>query len=83
MANFRVGLDKDGSIIAGTKTKNDTWNNKSIVTEEALAAVRDHLIVMAQKESCAAYKWDYTNGKTIILSIEEKDTAELNKQENK
>ena len=82
MANFHLKVDQDGVVYAGSVDKNGRMNNKSIVTEEALAAARDHLILLSQKENkILAYRWDYPNGKTIILKIEEKDTSEIKEEE--
>ena len=75
MATYHVRTNKEGEIIAGTLSKTEKWTNSTVVTEEALAAVRDHLITMSQKESKAmAYAWEYTNGKTLLLKLEELDT---------
>ena len=79
---YHVGLNEYGNIIAGTKTKTGKWQNTSIVTEEVLAAARDHLLRMiAKEEKDISYGWQYPNGKTILLKLEEKNTSDI--KENK
>ena len=78
MATYHIGLTQDGEIQVGTKTKAGKWSNVTTVTDEALAAVRDHLLLKIQKEEKeVVYGWNYNNGKTLILKLEEKDTEEL------
>lgn len=78
MANYRVKVNEDGMILAGSTTKTGKFANSSVVTDEALSAVRDHLLIVTQKEQKPmAYAWNYPNGKTIILKLEERDTEEL------
>jgi hypothetical protein len=79
MAEYHVKLDeKDGAIKAGTLTKEGKWNHKSVVTNEALEAVRDHLIFVSQKEGRdIAYTWQYQNGMNLILKLEAKKTEEM------
>ena len=78
MANYHIGLTKDGWIQVGTKTKTGKWSNTTDVTEECLCAVRDHLLIRTQVEDKPInYGWTYPNGKTLLLQIVEKDTEEL------
>lgn len=46
MADYHVGAGEiTGEIYAGVLTKNGkSWRNRSIVTDAAICAVRDHLI---------------------------------------
>lgn len=70
---YHVGCNPDnGMIYAGTTNKKmDKWTNKSEVTEEALAAVRDHLFAIACKEQVKelGYHWDAEDGSMIILKV--------------
>ena len=79
MAEYHVGFNREnGSILGGTKTKTGKWQNSSEVTEEAMAAVRDHLLYKTVVENKAVhYGWQYPNGKTILLKLEEIDTEDL------
>lgn len=78
MAEYHVKLNENGDIIAGSTTKSGKFSNSSIVTEETLAAVRDHLLrLIANKKQDMMYAWNYPNGKTILLKLEEKDTTEI------
>ena len=82
MANFHLKVTEDGAIYAGSIDKKGRMNNKSEVTEEALAVARDHLIIMSRKENkMLAYRWDYPTGKTILLKIEEMDTKDIKEEE--
>ena len=82
MAQYDVRLSKDG-IEAGMLNKNGQWHSGSDVTEKAFEVVRDHLLrLTAQQQHDVAYAWNYTNGKTLLLKLEEKDTEQLeNKQD--
>ena len=78
MADYHVKVNKDGAILAGTITKTGAWNHNSEVTEEALIAVRDHFIALSVKENKdVGYAWQYPNGKTLILKLEEQDTEKV------
>ena len=82
MAEYHVKINNEGGIIAGTVSKAGKFTNSSVVTDEALAAVRDHLLMVIQKEGKSmAYCWNYPNGKSIILKLEEQDTEEIKEQE--
>ncbi len=73
MAQYHVGCGPiSGAIYAGTlNKKGDMWLNKTDVTEEALASVRDHLEYQAQKEkqSTFGYEWTKKNGTVVQLLI--------------
>ena len=78
MANFHLKVFEDGTVYGGNVTKDGKMNSKSDVTKEALEASRDHLLIMTQKEAKPmVYAWNYSNGKTIIMKLEERDTEEL------
>ena len=62
-----------GIINAGTvNKKKDKWVNKTDVTQEALEAVRDHLLYIAslnKLEDGAGYRWECEEkGKAIMLT---------------
>lgn len=73
MAQYHVGCSPiTGTIYAGTvNKKGDSWLNKSDATEEAVAAVRDHLVMKAQedKSSFFGYEWTKKNGTIVELSV--------------
>lgn len=70
---YHVGCNPESNIIyAGTvNKKGDKWTNKSEVTEEVLAAARDHLLAIAIKENTKelGYHWDNENGTMVILKV--------------
>lgn len=70
---YHVGCSPENNVIyAGTTTKKmDKWVNKSEVTEEVLAAARDHLLAIAQKEEVKelGYHWDAQDGSMVILKV--------------
>ena len=75
---YHIGLTEDGAIQIGTKTKTGKWSKTENATDEALCAVRDHLLIATQKENKPiCYAWNYPNGKTLLLKLEEKDTEEI------
>ena len=83
MADYRVKVNKEGRILAGTMKKEDVWNHNSDVTEEALAAARDHLLIMSKNEGKdIAYAWQYDNGNTVILKLEVKKIDEIKQEED-
>ena len=60
------------TIYAGTLNKEGTmWRNKSDVTEEALACVRDHLKRLADDEGKSefGYMWDLKDGGCVQLLV--------------
>ena len=70
---YHVGCSPENNVIyAGTTNKKlDKWVNKTEVTEEALAAVRDHLFAIARKENVKelGYHWDAEDGSMIVLKV--------------
>lgn len=73
---YHVACGQDtGRIYAGTiNKKGDKWTNKTDVTEEALAAVRDHLVMIweAQEEKDATsfgYQWTKKDGTAVTLQV--------------
>ena len=79
MADYHVKVRKDGTIVAGPS---DLKKHASDVTDETIVAVRDHLLIAAEKnKELIGYRWDYNNGKTLILKLEEIDTAALDAEE--
>lgn len=81
MAEYHVKINKEGNIIAGTLSKTGKWTNSSVVTEEVLAAARDHLLLMTNHEKTAiSYAWSYPNGKTLLLKLEEVETEDIQKE---
>ena len=65
----------NGVINAGTvNKKKDKWVNKTDVTKEALEAVRDHLLFIAnlnKLEDGAGYRWECPeDGKAIKLTAQ-------------
>lgn len=71
MAEYHVGCGIAG-IYAGTLKKNGKeWQNKTEVTEEAIAAVRDWLFSEWQcDKSTKGYSWDLKDGGQIRLILE-------------
>ena len=82
MATYHVQFNREeGNILAGTQTKTGKWQNSSVVTEEAMAAVRDHLLYLSAKEKQdIQYAWNYNNGKTLVLKLEQIDTEKIEKK---
>lgn len=79
---YHVQCNPDTGIInAGTVNKQKTkWVNRTNVTEEALMAVRDHLLFVAEKnhlEEGAGYRWDRGDGYSISLKVEILPTSEI------
>ena len=56
MATYSVNVNSDGGIIAGVTSKTGKFTNSSVVTNEALAAVRDHLLMVTMKEQYLSSK---------------------------
>lgn len=88
MAVYHVGCGSlSGRIYAGTvNKKGDKWVNKNDVTEEALGAVRDHLLAAKNLEEnkdavAIGYQWETDNNKIITLQLVVKDKEEV-KEEN-
>lgn len=71
MAEYHVGCGLAG-IYAGTlkPKKKDEWQNKSLVTEEAICAVRDYLFVnMKPGDKMKGYCWALKDGRTVELVV--------------
>lgn len=70
MAEYHVGCGIAG-IYAGTVKKNGVeWQNKSIVTDEAIDAVRDYLMFqLKQSEQCTGFEWRTKDGRIIKLML--------------
>lgn len=73
MADYHVGTGEiTGEIYAGVLAKDGkSWRNRSIVTDAAICAVRDHLInqMNQSKEDWFGYEWSRKDGKKVVLSI--------------
>lgn len=73
MAIYHVGAGEiSGEIYAGTLSKDlKTWRDRAVVTDEAICAVRDHLVDQMNREGrdWFGYEWSRKDGKKIILSI--------------
>lgn len=73
MADYHVGAGEiTGEIYAGVLAKDGkSWCNRSIVTDEAICAVRDHLInqMNQDKQDWFGYEWSRKDGKNVVLSI--------------
>lgn len=82
MAEYHVKVSADGEIKAGLLTKTGKLSNATVVTQEALAAARDHLLILSRKENKSiAYCWNYPNNKTIVMKLEEIDTDKVGEGE--
>ena len=73
MADYHVGTGAiTGEIYAGVLSKDSkTWRNRSIVTDEAICAVRDHLINQMEqnKQEWFGYEWTRKDGRKVVLSL--------------
>jgi len=80
MAEYHVGTTwLTNTIYAGTlNKKGDMWVNRSDVTEEALAAVRDRLEQKAKDEekSFFGYEWTKKDGTVVQLMVKIKPPKE-------
>lgn len=87
MAEYHVGCGAFG-IYAGTlEPKNKTlWRNKSDVTEEAIEAVRDHMVLEllggfdCPKASLSGWEWKLKNGRTVELRVTIKENEDNGNQ---
>lgn len=76
MAEYHIGCGAFG-IYAGTlERKNKSlWHNKSDVTEEAIEAVRDHMVMEllggfdCSKISSSGWKWALKDGRIVELRV--------------
>ena len=78
MAEYHVGCGLAG-IYAGTLKKNGIeWLNKSCVTDEAIDAVRDWLMLECENKKRHGYKWRLKDGRTIklVVEIDKEDSEE-------
>lgn len=84
MAEYHVGCGFCG-IYAGTlepKNKN-LWRNKSDVTDEAIAAVRDHMVweLLGGYDSPDAFsggwQWKLKDGRTVELRVTIKEENDV------
>ena len=74
MATYFVGAGElSGKIYAGTLFKNGrTWQNRNTVTDEAIIAVRDHLLnkmTSEKTDNFFGYEWTRKDGKKVVLSV--------------
>ena len=78
MAEYHVSAGFFGRIYAGTLMpkkdgKPQLWRNKSDVTEEAICAVRDHMLDehINEKEgkTFGGYEWKRKDGKKVSLIV--------------
>lgn len=73
MADYHVGTGEiSGEIYAGTLSKDKTkWQNRTLVTDEAVCAVRDHLLnkLAAENLKQYGYEWTRKDGKKVTLQV--------------
>lgn len=78
MPDYHVSAGVFGRVYAGTLMpkkdgKPQMWRNKSDVTEEAIAAVRDHMVgdCLNEKEGKlqGGYEWTRKDGKKVLLLV--------------
>lgn len=79
MTDYHVGCGLFGDIYAGTflpqkADKPPIWRNKTVVTQEAICAVRDHILSECINEekgkTQGGYEWAYKDGKKITLIVQ-------------
>lgn len=78
---YHVGCGLFG-IYAGTLMPNGcVWRNKSDVTDEALASVRDYMVSEFIKgdQTQGGYEWDRKDGKVVklMISVEDGETKNV------
>lgn len=70
---FHVGIGEiSDTIYAGTLMRNGTvWKDRSDVTDEAIAAVRDHLMQKAKADGLETYghSWKLKDGGKVQLIV--------------
>lgn len=85
MPEYYVSAGLFGEIYAGTLMpkkdgKPQTWKNKSCVTDEAICAVRDHMMDSCLKEkegkTEGGYEWTRKDGKKVLLLVKVVDDNE-------
>lgn len=77
MAKYHVGCGMAG-IYAGTVKPNGIeWRNKSLVTDEAIDAVRDYLMneFIKDGKKVGGYEWKTKAGRTVELLVRVKEGA--------
>lgn len=75
MAKYHVGGGLAG-IYAGTFNKEGiSWQSKTLVTNEAINAVRDHLVAQCEQAgmTTATYEWQRNDGKRVQLVVRIKE----------
>ena len=75
MSEYHVGCGLAG-IYAGTlKSNNREWRNKTLVTDEALEAVRDWLYgeFIRDGKNSGGYTWTRKDGREVSLIIKVED----------
>lgn len=84
MPDYHVSAGVFGRVYAGTLMpkkdgKPHMWRNKSDVTEEAIAAVRDHMVgdCLNEKEGKlqGGYEWTRKDGKKVLLMVKVVDVG--------
>ena len=87
MPDYHVSAGMFGGIYAGTLMpkkdgKPQMWRNKSDVTDEALNAVRDHMLSECVKEKegkmQGGYEWMRKDGKKVVLLVKVEDGGATN-----
>lgn len=82
---YHVSTGFFGEIYAGTlmpkkEEKPQMWRNKSCVTDEAICAVRDHMMDTCLKEKDGktegGYEWKRKDGKKVLLLVKVVDADE-------
>lgn len=82
MPDYHVSAGMFGEIYAGTLMpkkdgKPQMWRNKSVVTKEAINAVRDYMIseCLNEKEGKlqGGYEWKRKDGKKVVLIVKVED----------
>lgn len=71
MAEYHVGCGLAGIYAGALKPKKkDEWLNKSLVTDEAIDAVRDYLFMnMKSGDNTNGYSWKLKDGRTVELVV--------------
>lgn len=78
MAEYHVGCGVF-EIYAGTLDKRNPnlWKNKSVVTDEAIAAVRDYMVGTLlgglHNHKSSGWEWTLKDGRTVEMRITIKD----------
>ena len=84
---YHVSAGQFGGIYAGTlmpkkEGKPQMWRNKSDVTDEAIRAVRDHMVSECLDEKNGkmqgGYEWKRKDGKTVVLLVKVEEPSNEN-----